>query len=49
MFENFNVGNNDVKPKRPDTKGYILYDSIYVRFRKRHTKSAVMGVRFVVT
>lgn len=49
MLENFNVGNKYVKPKRPDTKGYILYDSIYVRFWKRHTKSVVMGVRFVVT
>lgn len=49
MFENFNVGNNYVEPKRPDAKGYVLYDSVYVRFWKRHNQSAVMGVRSVVT
>ena len=35
------------KQKKPDAKGYILYDSIYIKFK--NTQKPILNVRRVFT
>lgn len=42
---NVNAGNSYAEPKKPDTKEYLLYDSMYVTFWTRHNESAGTGNR----
>lgn len=39
---------HNVELKKPDTTEYILYDSIYIKFRSRKNSSTMVKVRIVI-
>lgn len=40
--------NNYTEEKQPGTKQYILYDSMYIKFKEKFTSSIVREIRTVV-
>lgn len=40
---------NNIEPKKPGTKEYVLYESIYRKLQNRQNKSFLLEVRIMVS